>query len=278
MTEPKQRPARGHPAIATGFLAVAKNVDTGTALVTKANVAKFANADARRHHPPDERASPGVRDRRRGLTVLRQESDGDDDRLPPAFLEPRAGADAVDDRPSTRSIARDFEPSDLRPLLDACGIDRTVLVQSACTDSDTDSMFEQACRARWIGAVTAWVDLLSPDTSRVATRRARSRSRSCEGFRHLIHEEPDPHWILQAGVLESLAARGGDGASMLELPCVFPRHLGDRAGARAELPGPDDRDRPSRQAAARHRADGRVGDASCTLRRQLRTCPRRSRV
>jgi len=67
--------------------------------------------------------------------------------------------------PEHAVIARDFEPSDLRPLLDACGIDRTILVQSACTDKDTDAMFAQAEEHTWIAAVTAWVDLLSPATA-----------------------------------------------------------------------------------------------------------------
>ena len=46
------------------------------------------------------------------------------------------------------------------------------------------------------------------------------------GIRHLIQEEPDPHWILRASVLESLAVVEERGL-VLELPCVFPRHLGD---------------------------------------------------
>ncbi len=127
--------------------------------------------------------------------------------------------------PAHAVIARDFEPADLRPLLDACGIDRTILVQSACTDGDTDAMFAQAAEHAWIAAVTAWVDLLSP---------ARAEERldvlagqpTLRGIRHLIHEEPDPHWILRESVLESLAVVEERGL-VLELPCVFPRHLGD---------------------------------------------------
>ena len=65
-------------------------------------------------------------------------------------------------RPAHAAIARTFEPADLRPLLDACGIDSTILVQAACTDADTDAMFQQADANAWIGAVTAWVDLTNP--------------------------------------------------------------------------------------------------------------------
>ena len=127
--------------------------------------------------------------------------------------------------PEHAVIARDFDPSDLRPLLDACGIDRTILVQSSCTDGDTDAMFSDAAKHDWIAAVTAWVDLLSPDRAE-ARLDVLSRQPGLRGIRHLIHEEPDPHWILRASVLESLAVVEERGL-VLELPCVFPRHLGD---------------------------------------------------
>jgi L-fuconolactonase len=127
-------------------------------------------------------------------------------------------------QPEHSAIARDFEPSDLRPLLDACGIDRTIVVQSACTDRDTDAMLEHAAAYPWICAVTAWVDLLSPEWTR-ARLGVLSRAPVVKGIRHLIHEEADPHWILQAPVLESLGVVAEHGL-VLELPCVFPRHLG----------------------------------------------------
>ena len=85
--------------------------------------------------------------------------------------------------PEHAAIARDFEPADLRPLLDACGIDRTVLVQSACTDGDTDAMFAQAARARTgSAAVIAWVDLPLAGDGGGAARRPGASSPRCEGF------------------------------------------------------------------------------------------------
>ena len=127
--------------------------------------------------------------------------------------------------PEHATIARDFDPSDLRPLLDASGIDRTILVQSACTDGDTDAMFAQAAEHSWIAGVTAWVDLRSCATAEARLDVLASRP-ALRGIRHLIHEEPDPRWILHPGVLESLAVVEERGL-VLELPCVFPRHLGE---------------------------------------------------
>ena len=127
--------------------------------------------------------------------------------------------------PAHAAIARAFEPDDLRPLLDACGIDSTILVQAACSDADTDMMFQQAAANPWIGAVTAWVDLTNPRRARTRLDRL-ARHPTLRGVRHLIHEEDDQHWILRANVLESIALLE-DRRLVLELVCVYPRHLGD---------------------------------------------------
>jgi L-fuconolactonase len=131
-------------------------------------------------------------------------------------------------------LRRTFEPADLAPLLERVGVEQTVLVQSACSDFDTDSMFEEASEYPWIGGVIAWLDLLSPE--RAGRRLAELESEpKLKGFRHLIHNEPDPHWILQETVLTSLADVEERGL-ILELPCVFPRHLGDVPALAASFP------------------------------------------
>jgi L-fuconolactonase len=122
-------------------------------------------------------------------------------------------------------IRRTFEPADLEPLLERAGVSRTVLVQAACSDSDTDFMFEHAAVHEWIGGVIAWVDLRSPARALERLDELR-RQPKLRGIRHLIHDEPDPHWILRSDVLESLALLE-QRRLILELPCVYPRHLGD---------------------------------------------------
>ncbi len=122
-------------------------------------------------------------------------------------------------RPEHAAIDRSFEPADLRPLLDAVGIDTTILVQATNTDADTDAMFAQATASPWIGAVTAWVDLSSTERTR-ARLDALEGEPKLRGVRHLIHEESNAHWILQDDVLESLAIVGEHGL-VLELPASF---------------------------------------------------------
>jgi L-fuconolactonase len=122
-------------------------------------------------------------------------------------------------------IRRTFEPDELEPLLVRCGVTTTVLVQAANTDSDTDAMLQQAARHAWIGAVVGWIDLSAPERTaqRLGELRGEPRLR---GFRHLIHDEDDPHWILRDDVFASLSLLEAAGM-LLELPCVYPRHLGD---------------------------------------------------
>jgi L-fuconolactonase len=123
------------------------------------------------------------------------------------------------------AISGAFEPEQLRQLMTAAGVEATILVQAANLDEDTDFMFEHAAKHDWIAAVVAWVAL--DDSAGVSERLEELESQQkLRGIRHLIHDEPDPHWILQPAVLESLALLEERGL-ILELPAVFPRHLRD---------------------------------------------------
>ena len=123
------------------------------------------------------------------------------------------------------AIARPFEPADLEPLLRTVGVMRTVLVQSAARDDDTDYMFELASEAQWVGAVVAWCRLDDVGEARTRLQELRERPKF-RGVRHLIHQEADPHWIMRPDVqvtLELLETM----ELVLELPAVYPDHLGD---------------------------------------------------
>jgi L-fuconolactonase len=125
------------------------------------------------------------------------------------------------------SVARPFGPSDLHPLLERNGIDAVILVQGACLDTDTDYLLSEAARHDSIAAVTAWLALDDPERGRARLEELVAH-RAFRAVRHLIHNEVDPHWILRAAVLESLALLE-EREVVLELPVVFPRHLADVA-------------------------------------------------
>jgi L-fucono-1,5-lactonase len=123
------------------------------------------------------------------------------------------------------AIARAFEPPDLEPLVRAAGVTRTVLVQSAARDDDTDYMFELANGVPWVGGIVAWCRLDDADAARARLGELRARPK-LRGIRHLIHQEPDPHWILQPAVEPGLLLLE-EMQLVLELPAEYPRHLGD---------------------------------------------------
>ncbi len=132
-------------------------------------------------------------------------------------------------------IHRDFEPGDLKPLLRGAGIAHTITVQAANSYTDTDAMLARADRHPWIAGVTGWVPLLEPGEA------ARALARYClhpafRGVRHLVHDEPDPDWLLRAPVRQSLALLAERGI-VFEIPAVFPRHLVHVPGLAEELPG-----------------------------------------
>jgi L-fuconolactonase len=122
------------------------------------------------------------------------------------------------------AIARPFGPEDLRPLLEDHAVNRAIVVQGACLDSDTDYLLAQAERTDWIGAVTAWLCLDEPERARARLDELAVRPKF-RGVRHLIHHERE-HWIVQPSVLETIAELQAR-EIILELPVEFPRHFDD---------------------------------------------------
>jgi len=136
-------------------------------------------------------------------------------------------------RPEHAPIGRAFLPADLEPLLLDAHVDRVIVVQSACEDADTDLLLELATAWPRIVGVVAWVSLADPGR---CAGRLDELPPVVRGVRHLIHDEADPHWILRPSVLESLRLLEERGL-VLELPVVWPRHLGDVPRLAQTFPG-----------------------------------------
>lgn len=125
--------------------------------------------------------------------------------------------------PESGSIYRTFTPEELEPQLKAAGIAQTVLVQSANSYADTDSMLRLADRYEWIGAVIGWVPLWEPEEAARALE-GYERHPCFRGVRHLIHNEPDPDWVIQDRVIEGLRLLEAHHL-IFEVVAVFPNHL-----------------------------------------------------
>jgi L-fuconolactonase len=60
------------------------------------------------------------------------------------------------------AIYRDREPADLKPLIDAAGVARVVVVQAAETLAETLFTVGLARKHAWIAGIVAWIELASP--------------------------------------------------------------------------------------------------------------------
>jgi L-fucono-1,5-lactonase len=103
------------------------------------------------------------------------------------------------------SFARDFTPEDLRPELARCGVKGTVLVQVLHqVGGETEECLDLCEQVDFVRGVVGWLPLADPDATARELQRLRSRGGKLVGVRHLISYEPDPGWLLQERVIESL--------------------------------------------------------------------------
>jgi len=127
--------------------------------------------------------------------------------------------------PDDAALYRNFEPEDLKPELAGAAIEKTVLVQAADSPEETKAMLDRARLHPWIGAVVGWIPLIDPDASDRTLESYRGEGK-LRGVRHLLHDEPDPHWVLQTRVIESLELLASRGL-VFEIPAAWPNHLAD---------------------------------------------------
>ncbi len=131
-------------------------------------------------------------------------------------------------------LFRTFTPEDLEPTLRAHDVRATVLVQAANSLADTDAMLRIAEQHAFVRAVVGWMPLLDPPATKEAIRRYGAHPRF-RGVRHLIHDEPDPDWLMQPLVQESLGLLAEADLSF-DVVAVLPRHLEHVVTIAARLP------------------------------------------
>ncbi len=115
-------------------------------------------------------------------------------------------------------FARDFTPEDLRPELDRCGIKGTVLIQVLHqVGGETEESLDLSREVDFVRGVVGWLPLRDPDATSHALERLRGRGKLV-GVRHLISNEPDPRWLLQETVIESLKLLAAAGMAFDAIP------------------------------------------------------------
>jgi L-fuconolactonase len=134
--------------------------------------------------------------------------------------------------PDLKPLYRDFEPGDLSPLLLRAGITRTVLIQAAETEAETDFLLEIAARTDFVAGVVGWVDMLANDfPARLAHYSTQPK---WVGIRPMLQEH-DPSLILEPRFRAALAeiARRRIPFDIL----TYPQHLCAMTQAVQATPG-----------------------------------------
>ena len=132
-------------------------------------------------------------------------------------------------------MRRDFLGEELKKLIGANGVDRTVIVQAADSLAESAFMIDCAHQHPFIAGVVAWAPLDDP----IATEKALetyAKAPKVKGFRHLIIWDPDPDWLVRPRVLESLALLVQRGYTW-DATATIPRHLEHVSTIAERIPG-----------------------------------------
>ncbi len=120
------------------------------------------------------------------------------------------------------SLRRNFLPEDLRPLIEELRFDGSVAVQARQNRAETEFLLGLARRYRAVMAVVGWVDLCDPSVAEDLATFAES-SPKFVGVRHVVHDEPDDDFMLQADFRHGIAQLAQ--FSLTYDLLIFPRHI-----------------------------------------------------
>lgn len=99
-------------------------------------------------------------------------------------------------------IRRDFGPADLEPHLQACGVDRSILVQTQHDPAENAWGLELCQQHPFLAGLVGWIDLRAADCEE---QLLYWRSfPAFLGVRHITQDEPDADFIIRAETLQGL--------------------------------------------------------------------------
>jgi len=123
--------------------------------------------------------------------------------------------------PALPRLYRDMLPAELAPLLRRSGIQKTIVVQAAESEAETEFLLELATQNDFVGGVVGWTDLAAPDAPVRIERLARNPR--LVGLRPMLQDMPDADWLLRDTVQPAIAAMV---RARLRLDALIrPRHL-----------------------------------------------------
>lgn len=124
----------------------------------------------------------------------------------------------------TSILNRSYHIEEIEEERKEAAITDGVLVQAANNFEDTDWMLEVAKKNDWIKGVVGWLPLMLPSETAKALGEKYYQQEYFKGIRHLIHDEPDPKWLLQNEVIEGLQILA-DYNLPFDIVGVLPEHI-----------------------------------------------------
>ena len=118
-------------------------------------------------------------------------------------------------------IRRDFLPEDAARNFEASGIDGSVVVQARQIVEETEWLLGLAEVNDWMRGVVGWVPLLE-NAGEPFLERFAPHPKLC-GVRHVVHDEPDDHFILREDFNEGIKRLPAYGLVYDIL--IFEKHL-----------------------------------------------------
>ena len=129
-------------------------------------------------------------------------------------------------------LKADYQPNDLKPLLNSCAIAGCVAVQANQAEAENAFLLVLANQHDFIKGVVGWVDLQAKDVSeRLDYYQQFSK---IKGFRHVIHDEPELDFMLQPAFLRGVSALKNHGYTYDIL--IFAAHLPNTVSFLKALP------------------------------------------
>lgn len=118
-------------------------------------------------------------------------------------------------------LKRDFLPQDLKPLLEAQGIEGSITVQARQDLDETRWLLQLAAENTSVKGVVGWVDLCSPDLPAQLDEFAKHPK--FVGVRHIVQAEPDDEFMLRPEFRRGIERLAEYGLAYDLL--LYPRHL-----------------------------------------------------
>lgn len=123
---------------------------------------------------------------------------------------------------NTSILNRSYSLDEFNPQREDIEVSYGVMVQAANNFEDTFFMLEECEKRNWLLGTVGWLPMLEPE--KWDENLQKISTPYLKGIRHLIHDEPNPNWLLQRPVVESFAKLVKANLSF-DVVAVLPEHL-----------------------------------------------------